>query len=186
MRLGQLHPGVDDATLHAGIIAGQSEALEMWEDRYRDRMVAAGVRDGLLPDEADEVWFSEVLTAIWSKAASIQPVGSGLLLYAFGVMRIQARSRRRIRAGAASSLEATIHANPTPPTPMRPGRRDAVRNCLEALSERDRSLVELLYMEGVDPEVIAERAGILARSVQRAGERAKNKIRPCLEEALDA
>jgi len=168
------------------MIAGQAEALEMWEDRYRDRMVAAGERDGLLPDEAEEAWFSEALPAVWRRAASIQPLGSGLMKYAFGIMRVQARSRRRLRAGAAGSLKETMHANPAPPTPMRARRRAAVRDCLEALSDRDRMLVELLYMERVVPGVIAERVGVQARSIQRAGERAKHKIRPCLEEALDA
>ncbi len=185
MRSGQRQPSVDDAALHAGIIAGQREAFEVWEARYRGRMVAAGVRDGLLPDEAEEAWFSEVLTTIWMKAASIEPLGTGLMQYAFGVMRMQARSQRRRNAGAPESLEETFHANPAPTGPMPLARRQAVQNCLEALSERDRSLVELLYMEGVDPDVIAERAGIQARSVQRAGERARNRIRPCLEEALD-
>jgi DNA-directed RNA polymerase specialized sigma24 family protein len=175
----------DDVALHAGIIAGQVEALEMWEERYRRRLMNAGIRDGLSVEEAEEAWFSQVLPTVWHKAATIEPVGSGLMRYSFGIMRTQARSQRRVRATLPGTLEDTHEANPLKGEPMPAYRRDAVRRCLEVLPSRDRLLVELLYMERVDATVVAEQVGVLPRSIQRAGERAKQKIRPCLEEALD-
>lgn len=183
--MGTLSPEADDAVLHAGIIARQARALEIWEERYRHRMINAGIRDGLSDDASEEVWYSEVVTTIWEKAETIKPLGSGLEHYSFGIMRMQARSHRRQERGAAASLEENQVANPAPPSAMPADRRAEVRRCLEALSHRDRLLVELVCMERVDIEVVAEEFGILPRSIRRATERAMRKIRPCLEESLD-
>ena len=183
--MSTLSPGVDDADLHAGIIARQGRALEIWEERYRHRMIQAGMRDGLSSEAAEEAWYSEVLTTVWDKAETITPLGSGLKRYSFGIMRMQARSQRRLHADSPTSLEDKDTANPTHGSAMPTGRREAVRRCLEALSPRDRLLVELVCMECVVVEVVAEEFGILPRSVQRATERAIQRIRPCLEDALD-
>ncbi len=180
-----LNPETDDAVLHAGIIARQARALEIWEERYRHRIIHAGIRDGLSDDASEEVWYSEVLTTIWDKAETIKPLGSGLKHYSFGIMRMQARSYRRQELGASASFEETQITSPAPPSAMPANRRAEVRRCLEALSPRDRLLVELVCMERVDVEVVAEEFGILPRSIQRATERAMQKIRPCLEESLD-
>lgn len=179
----------DDAALHAGIIAGHDRALEIWEARYRRRMIAAATRDGMPADDAEQAWIAEALPAVWERAAAIFPRGVGLARYAFGAMRNQARVHLKARAREALSLDTVppglmATANSVGPAMSR-RRREAVLACLERLSPRDRALVELLYMERVDPEVIAERCGIDVRSVRRAGERARQRIRPFLEEALD-
>ncbi|SRR6266568_2174681 len=182
--MGTLTAEANDAAVHAGIIARQPRALEIWEERYRRRMIDAGIHHGLPDDAAEEVWFSEVLTTIWDKAAEITPLGSGLVRYSFGIMRMQARSHRRQEALEPAALD-DVQANPGPLSAMRPDRRAAVRKCLEALSPRDRLLIELVCMERVEVNVVAAQLGIMPRSVQRATERAMQKIRPCLEDAID-
>lgn len=179
----------DDRALHAGIIAGQHEALEEWEARYRARMLAAGRHAGLSLEDAEEAWFGEAVLAIWQGASRIRPLGFGLKKYAFGVMRMQARSRRREAQAASASLDGMAERGvavrlPTA-TAMPDQRRQAVLRCLESLRPAERVLVELLYMNRVDPEVVAEARGVKTLSVRRAGERARERIRPCLEEALN-
>src|SRR2546429_157086 len=105
-------------------------------------------------------------------------------MYAFAIMRNRAAAQHRERQTMPVSLETIGPRRPPAPTPMPNERRLAVRRCLETLAPRDRLLVELVYLESVDPSVIAERLGIQPRSVERAAQRASNRIRPCLEGIL--
>lgn len=181
-----------DAELHAAIIAGKEEALAEFEQRYRRPFIARGVGKGMSPEEAEDA-FQEVFFSTVRRAATLEgPLGLSLRQYASRAMgyHIADHFRRPAEVGL-DEIENTARRQFAPavtsPEPRAHDRiRDAVRRCLDGLSETYRAILEAIFVGQMAPEMVAETLGVPRNTVYKAKGRALEKIRPCLEDALHA
>ncbi|MHB8689080.1 MAG: RNA polymerase sigma factor [Candidatus Dormibacteraceae bacterium] len=181
-----------DAEMHAAIIAGEDEALAEFEQRYRRPFIARGTGKGLSPEEAEDA-FQEVFFSTVQRAGTLEgPLGLSLRKYASRAMGY--RIAEHFRRPAEESLDE-IDDTDTRPIPMAGSSsesavnnrlRDAVRRCLDDLSETYRAILEAIVVGQMAPNTVAETLGLPRNTIYQAKGRALKRIRPCLEEAVHA
>jgi RNA polymerase sigma-70 factor, ECF subfamily len=177
-----------DAQIHARILAGDADALAVWQDRTRPAIVSYAEKHGATPEEAEEMW-NDVFLATWKRALReppIDPPGEGLRRYAFRVAmnRVARRYEQRNR-----QVPTTRLSDRDMELPALADARDerlspliiALRQCLERADERIRKAYELSLQEAPDSE-IAEVLGIRPASVRPTLWRADRHMRKCIEE----
>jgi RNA polymerase sigma factor (sigma-70 family) len=179
-----------DAEMHAAIIAGREEALAEFEQQYRGPFIARGTGKGMSLEEAEDA-FQEVFFSTVRRAATLEgPLGLSLRKYASRAMgyRIAEHFRRPTEASLDEMEDTDTRQIPTaessPASAVNNRLRDAVRRCLDALSETYRAILEAIVVGQMEPGAVAEALGLPRNTVYKAKGRALKQIRPCLEEAL--
>ena len=198
-----------DATLMAGILAGDQSALGVLYDRHADAVFRLSYR--LLGDRglAEEV-LQETILAVWNRAELYDPRIASLPAWLMtiarnrSVDRLRARGRRpallslSAAGGSAGSdgaaLDAAlaggrlVAAAPMPPEPEAvvdaAGIRETVLAALAGLPADERRAIELAYYGELSQSEIAERLGWPLGTVKTRTRRALLRLRGTLAETL--
>jgi RNA polymerase sigma-70 factor (ECF subfamily) len=173
-----------DADLARRITAAAPAVAEAEEDelcrRYARRVYLYGLRHLRAEDRArDLAQDVMVLTLEKLRAGQVRDperIGSFVL----GAARLMSRSTARSDAREAA-LETVPHrALRIEPAASDPLARDRVVRCLEALGERQRTVVVLTYYADEPTDAIASALGLTANNVRVIRHRGLRHLRSCL------
>ncbi len=144
-------------------------------------------------DEVEEV-MQEVAVAAANQSAKLQPVeraGPWLYRVAIRQMLLFRRKAGRRRKLLNRVVDRPLHRDEASATrsPLEflisQERQTEVRQALVKMSERDRQLLMLKYVDGLSYGDIAQRVGVSASAVQSRLHRARNLLRRELEQDAD-
>lgn len=159
---GEITPGSDRALL-AQISSGEPEALQALYQRYGRRMYAYALRLVSDPHTAEDV-LQESLLAVWQKAHTYRHQGR---LIAWLLAIVHNKAMRTFRAKPTIELNRVEHliSDPTP-TPTDKAsqreRKDLVKAGLHQLSIEQRTVLELVFYQGL---TMKETAQVIGRPV---------------------
>lgn len=140
-------------------------------------------------DEVEEV-MQEVAVAAANQSAKAEPVERvGPWLYRVAIRQVMlfrrkaGRRRKLINSVAEAKQPSDVDQAHVDPLQflIREERQREVRRALVHLSERDRQLLMLKYVEGMSYGQIAEQVGVTASAVQSRLHRARAQLRRLLE-----
>ena len=143
----------------------------------------------MLPDSSgvDDV-LQETFLTVSEKAADFRPDGN-FLAWAIGIAKRKAFEYLRARRGAPQPLsldvlEALASCYPIEDQTQLDHRVSLLAKCIDSLSPRIRSLIELRYVHDHKPSEVAQRVGWSPQAVYVALSRARTTLRRCLEDQL--
>ena len=174
-----------DTDLHLGILAGDINALQYWETKYRRLMIRRAIQRGL-PNLDAENAFENAFHQTMTMATRLTPIGSSLRRMAYTVLARRIADYHRGSAPHAS-LEAEgesgreIAALMSPSTDESHELPEEIAGCLERLTKEQKQVIELLFIEDLPSDVVADRLGIARNSVIKAKGRALRALEECLE-----
>lgn len=163
------------------------EALPDHEDWLRTALLA---RLGNYA-EVEEV-MQEIAVAAATQSAKSQPVErAGPWLYRVAIRQVmlfrrKAGRRKKLLAGFARDRQpAEVDSRTRSPIEflLSEERRGEVRDAMSRISERDRQLLLLKYVDGLSYGDIAKRLGVSAAAIQSRLHRARAAMREQLQEA---
>ena len=138
-------------------------------------------------DEVDEV-LQEVAVAAASQSAKAEPVeraGPWLYRVAIRQMLLFRRKAGRRRKLLTRVVDRPLHRESAPRDPLEflinQERQSEVRDALVNMSERDRQLLMMKYVDGLSYGEIAEHVGVSPSAVQSRLHRARAILRKLLE-----
>jgi RNA polymerase sigma-70 factor, ECF subfamily len=141
---------------------------------------------GMMPNEslADDV-FQEVFLVVTRKAETFT-LGSNFSAWMRSIARhkvLEACRRQRRNAAYLSDDVLELLADSAPPDELETGERlaQALRSCMEKLSDRARYLIDLRYLQQLSPEHIAQKMTITISSVNVMLSRTRAALRTCTE-----
>ena len=150
------------------------DAATAFDERFaeaRPRLVA--ICRGLVGDEAEDVVHDTYIRAPSRMAQVREPASLDAWLTAVAVRECYTRHRRRRRLA-----EILAAVRPSPPTASDPGLRELV----EALPPRDRTIVVLHYGHGFSLEEIVRLLGHKPATIRSVLFRARARLRAALDE----
>ncbi len=138
--------------------------------------------------DADDV-MQETAAVMWRKFDDFTP-GTNFAAWSLRVARFQVMAHRkrvaisRVRFSdqtmdAIADQVATVAEQPS-------ARRDALRQCLSKLRERDRQLVELRYEPGATTQGVADQVGRSIHAVYKALNKIHTQLLECVRKTLSA
>lgn len=155
-----------DAQLVGRCLAGDGSAWERLLLRHRPLMWSIARRNGLTPDEAEEVCQSVSLVML-ERLELLQDHRSLAAWVATTTARQCWRRRRRVRLETPGpDPDATVGPAPTPHDEfLAAAEREVVQRALAGLGERCRTLLTLLFVDGWTHARVAERLGLALGSI---------------------
>jgi RNA polymerase sigma-70 factor (ECF subfamily) len=142
----------------------------------------------IVPPEADaEELFQQVFVVAVNKADEYDPERP-FLPWIFGLAKMEVlswlrdRQRESNRSLSTTTVELLTEAA-TWDEPVEP-RLPALRQCLQKLSPAARHLLKLRYVDEMEGKTIAKQRGIKVQSVYNALDRARARLRDCIEKAM--
>jgi RNA polymerase sigma-70 factor (ECF subfamily) len=183
----------DDPNFAARIRERDPEAIRDVVHAYLPHLVRAARAAGLAPEEADDVAQATCMTFI--ESAPRFEGRSHVRTWLFGIMyrKIQEARRSIRRSEEMDDIDSVVESRFSakggwirPPGPVdmdlyRSEIRDRLRDCLDAVPDRQRSAFVLKEIEGLKTDEICN---IMEVSVTNLGvllHRARNHLRECLE-----
>jgi len=137
-------------------------------------------------DEAEEIFQQTFLVAI-EKADQYEP-GTAFLAWVYQIARYEVLSHLRDNRRAAErnlSLEAIDLVTETAAHESSAEQRlPALRKCFNKLPDAAQKLLSLFYIDNLTGDTIAQKRGIKTQSVYNALDRARLKLRRCIEQEL--
>ena len=137
------------------------------------------------PDQAQDV-IQETFITITAKAGDYQE-GTNFKAWAFTIARfkvLEVFKKQKREANRLSEAAINILASEAEELDEEDPKIDALNKCLEKLSEKTATMVELRYKEGLKPSVIAERIGWTAEAVYVALSRTRSSLKNCIMKQL--
>lgn len=177
-------PGLTDGQLIARIADGDRPAFEELYRRYARAVLGLALRRlgdrGRAEDAAQEAF-----VAIWRSARTYDP-GRGR-----GAPWLYAVARNAITDGLRRTPEPAAELHDGPGSDPDPGERAEaswvawrVHRALEALPDRERTVIELAYWRGLSQSEISEALGIPLGTVKTRTRSALARLADALEEDL--
>ncbi len=143
---------------------------------------------GQIPDpmEAEEI-LQNVNVVIWKKCGRFEP-GTNFLAWAAAIANLEVLKFRSLRAREklvfSDDFLASIAQEVLDRSDELERRRAALKTCIEKLSGKDRSLIELRYAPGESGKGLAERLGRPVNSVYQSLGRIRRALWECVERQL--
>lgn len=138
--------------------------------------------------DADDV-MQETATVMWRKFDSFKP-GTDFTAWALSIARFQVMAyRKRAAIGRKRLSDQTVElladefCNVAEASDV---RREALRECLSKLNERDRKLVELRYEPGATTQSAAQQAGRTIHAAYKALNKIHSQLLQCIRRTLAA
>ena len=135
--------------------------------------------------DADDV-LQEVITLMWRKFDKFEP-GTDFLAWALGVARFKIMEHRRSSKTTVQfndDVIQTIETEGVFEITQRNDRNDALRDCLNKLSQNDRMLISLKYNEEIPVKEIALRINWSVIAVYRTLARIHENLLVCIRRTL--
>lgn len=183
---GVASESMDDLQLIACIRSGSEDAAAILYERYArrleglaDRQMSAGIRRVTEPEDIVQSAFRSLFRGVRSGAYSA-PEGRSLwnLLAVIAVHKVRRKATRQRSVTGAVSLSAAPDSDTfgTPEDALSPeGFEAALRECIESLSEDERTVVTL-RIEGYTVEEISDRLSRSRRTVERQLQRIREQL----------
>jgi RNA polymerase sigma-70 factor, ECF subfamily len=138
--------------------------------------------------DADDI-LQETTSVMWRKFDDFKP-GTDFNAWALSVARFQVmawRKRRAIHRKRLSDQTVEALADQVASAPDHTDvRREALRQCLAKLNDRDRQLIELRYEPGATTQSAADQVGRSIHAVYKALNRIHGALLQCIRRALAA
>ncbi len=169
-------------------MASDAATREVQRLFLRHTSLLRGFIIGLLGDleAGDDVLHEAFLTAT-AKADEFEP-GSDFLAWARAIARFKVLEHLRGRARGPQHLSPDVVELLAADAPAAeaavPERRSALADCLDQVVGRSRELLELRYVEGLAPRVIARRMEWSVGAVNVGLSRARQFLRECAQRKL--
>lgn len=132
--------------------------------------------------DADDV-MQETSLALWEKRQHYDPERD-YFAWACGVAHIQVLRHRRKTATDKlwfnDDVLDLLASQMIEEAKLFEFRRDALDKCVERLPGADRKIVELRYQDGMTLDVMSQRVGASARSIQRSMARIRRVLHRCI------
>jgi RNA polymerase sigma-70 factor (ECF subfamily) len=171
-----------DAALLARVAAGDQQALAAVYDRHSGLLLGLGVRLLNNRAEAEDV-LHDVFVEAWKRAADYDPARGSVRTWLAMRMRSRCLDRQKSprvsRSVEYDSSEAARTAAPEQ-DPLLRLQRVRVREALAALSDDQRTVVELAYFNGLSTNEIAARTGVAQGTVKSRLFAARDKLAKAL------
>ena len=137
------------------------------------------------PDEAKDV-VQETFITITAKANDFKK-GSNFKAWAYTIARFKVMEVFKRQKKAASRLSDDVLellASEAEEIEIESPRTEALANCLQKLSPKTNTMIELRYKEGLKPSAIAEKVGWTAEAVYVALSRTRSSLKSCIEKQI--
>ena len=129
----------------------------------------------------------EVNLFIWRRGQEFQR-GTNFTAWSYQIARIQVMDfRKRRRAGKVQFSEAVMEqlaVSAATDADFAAPRLTALKQCLEKLSDKDKTLVSLRYQEGATTQSVAERSGRPLKGVYHSLNRIRTSLLECIQRNL--
>jgi RNA polymerase sigma-70 factor, ECF subfamily len=165
---------------------GETAAFEAVTRRYGPRLVQFAASLIGAADDAEDV-VQDVLWGIWDSRLTFRPSVS-LQAYLLGSVRNRALNvlaRRKVRANYRDRVSLGDPAAPDPPTPAETllaneeaqGRHRMLERAFAALTEKQRTAIQLRYSTGLPMADVAAALGVSISATERLVSRALKVLR---------
>lgn len=136
--------------------------------------------------EAEEI-LQETLLVLWEKFDAFAP-GTNFLAWAYATARLevlkyrerQSRDRRLLSLEAIEVISAEVQAGGD----LLDLRHAALRECLEKLSDRQRSILQQRYQAGTSIDALADRLGRSRDAVYQILSRIRRSLAECIDRSV--
>jgi RNA polymerase sigma-70 factor (ECF subfamily) len=173
---------VADAALLARVAAGDQQALAAVYDRHSGLLLGLGVRLLNNRAEAEDV-LHDVFVEAWKRAADFDPARGSVRTWLAMRMRSRCLDRQKSpRVSRSVEYDTSEAARTAAPEqdPLLRLQRVRVREALAALSDDQRTVVELAYFHGLSTNEIAARTGVAQGTVKSRLFAARDKLAKAL------
>lgn len=170
--------------LLGGISRRETPALDAFYTHTADTLYGVALR--ILGSKADaDDTLQDAFIAIWNSAGGFRPGVGSALAWAIRITRNRAldrlRARRRDTAGAENlELHRERNGDSASPHPATNGERDArakITGALAALSDGERTVIEMAFFEGRNHAEIATALGCPSGTIKARIRRGMAKLR---------
>jgi RNA polymerase sigma-70 factor (ECF subfamily) len=171
-----------DAALLARVVAGDQQALAAVYDRHSGLLLGLGVRLLSNRAEAEDV-LHDVFVEAWKRAADFDPARGSVRTWLAMRMRSRCLDRQKSpRVSRSVEYDTSEAARTAAPEqdPLLRLQRVRVREALAALSDDQRTVVELAYFHGLSTNEIAARTGVAQGTVKSRLFAARDKLAKAL------
>lgn len=171
-----------DAALLARVAAGDQQALAAVYDRHSGLLLGLGVRLLQNRAEAEDV-LHDVFVEAWKRAADFDPERGSVRTWLAMRMRSRCLDRQKSpRVSRSVEYDTSEAARTAAPEqdPLLRLQRVRVREALAALSDDQRTVVELAYFHGLSTNEIAARTGVAQGTVKSRLFAARDKLAKAL------
>jgi RNA polymerase sigma-70 factor, ECF subfamily len=190
LSLAQLQ-SLSDEQLMVRLQAGQSDALAVLFDRYQKLVLSIALRIVRDPGEAEDVT-QTVFLDVFRAVAQFDPAKGNTKVWLMQYAYHRAINRRQHLQGRefykSAELEE-VDARPVEAHPTfglsSPETKALVRQSMSALSEEQRSVIEMASYEGLTMREIAERTGDSFANVRHHYYRGLQKLRSLISDGRD-
>ena len=174
----------DLARLLGRVAAGDSTAFRAVYERTSAKLYGISLR--LLKDEAEaQDTLQEVYVLVWRKAGSFDSAKAGAISWLATLARNKSIDRLRRKWPPADELEAAGDIADDDPSSLEllEQAEDAsrLRQCLDELEERARTLIRSAFFEGSTYPELAKSAGVPLPTMKSWIRRGLQSLRGCLE-----
>jgi RNA polymerase sigma-70 factor (ECF subfamily) len=171
--------------LLAAIAAGERGALKSLYERTSAKLYGICVR--VLGDhgEAQDV-LQEVFTTVWTKAARFDPAKASAVTWLSVLARNKAIDRLRARREPGAPLDEAAELASDEPSQLdvleRSNDAARLRECLDRLDERARSMIRAAFFDGASYPELARREDVPLPTMKSWIRRGLMRLRKCLEQ----
>ena len=167
-------------------VAGHDRrALKMLYERTSAKLYGICLR--VLGDEGEaQDVLQEVFATVWAKAAQFEPAQAGAITWLGVLARNRASDRLRRRRLTSASIEEAADIASDEPSQLEviEQAEDArrLKDCLDALDERARTMIRSAFFEGASYPDLAEREKVPLPTMKSWIRRGLLRLRGCLEQ----
>ena len=164
----------------------QAELISQLMAGHQQRL--SGYIRALVPtrDDAEDV-LQEVNLFIWRHGQEFQR-GTNFTAWAYQIARFHVLNfRKRRRAGSIHFSDAVMEqmaVSAATSADFAASRLQALEQCMEKLSDKDRALVGLRYREGATTQSVAEQIGRSVKGVYHSLNRIRASLLECIQRNL--
>lgn len=172
------------AQLLAKVAHRDSSAFKAVYERTSAKLYGIALR--LMRDEAEaQDVLQDVYVLVWRNARSFDPAKAGAITWLATLTRNKAIDRLRCMRIPADEIEAASAVADDSPSSFELLEQEEdssrLRNCLDELEERARTMIRLAFFEGSTYPELAKRAGVPLPTMKSWVRRGLQLLRGCLE-----
>lgn len=185
----RIGPSTPDDELVRSLRAGHQESLGLLYDRYGKLVFTIALRILHQADEAEDLT-QEVFLGFWKKG-NFQPERATLSTYLSVLTRSRALNKLRSRNSQQRSVERlqhSVYGDFSHPCPLEQAtvqeQQQIVQQAMTQLSDSQRQVLTLNYMEGLSHREIAQHLNIPLGTVKTNARQGLRRLRQTLGEAV--
>jgi len=166
------------------VASGDRIALKNLYERTAAKLYGICLR--VVGDEAEaQDVLQDTFTTVWTKAGRFDPVKASAITWLSVLARNRAIDRVRARRAPAASLDDAEEVPSDSPSQLDVLERDEdaarLKNCLDELDERARSMIRTAFFDGASYPELARREGVPLSTMKSLIRRGLMRLRGCLE-----